>query len=377
MTLKKSTTNTKVIDLFCGVGGMTHGFMLEGLNVVAGIDFDSTCKFPYETNNNAKFIEDDIRNIKSNFINELYGEADTKILIGCAPCQPFSTLNSKRATYVDDSKDWGPLDKYAELINDIKPDIVSMENVKELIKETKYPVFKRFITTLKINGYEFDYKVVDTAYYGIPQRRKRLVLLASRLGPIKLLSPTHEEKNFVTVRDVISALPPIKDGETDTNDRMHTASKLTPINKSRILATPKDGGSAKSWSEDLLPECYKKASGKTYLCSVYGRMKWDQPAPTMTTHCVSLGTGRFGHPEQNRAISLREAARFQTFPDYYQFAPQDSFAKTAIAKQIGNAVPVKLGQVIARSIIIHLQKYKPQDNFLVRTSSMQSFVAVK
>lgn len=347
----------KVIDLFCGIGGLTHGLIAEKLDVVAGIDIDTSCKYGYEKNNKTKFIEKDIDDVTSSEINELYGTSKgIRILVGCAPCQPFSTLNRKRIAYADHSEKWGALNKFAELIEAVKPEIVSMENVKELSKENKYPVFKRFIDTLKRNGYFVSYKVVDTSHYGVPQKRKRLVLLASRFGEIELIPPTHLE-NPVTVKDVIKDLPAIEDGEVSQIDNMHTSSKLSPLNKRRIRSTPHDGGSATDWDKELLPDCYTKESGSSYQCSVYGRMRWNEPSPTVTTQFLSLGTGRYGHPEQDRAISLREAARFQTFPDNYVFMEPERFSRTVVAKHIGNAVPVRLGQVIAISIKEHLKKH--------------------
>jgi len=352
-----SSSNVKVIDLFCGIGGLTHGFVKEGFNVVAGIDIDTSCKYGYEKNNKARFIEKDIDNVTTDDLNEIYGDGNgIKILIGCAPCQPFSTLNLKRETYKQNSQKWSALDRFAKLIEEVKPEIISMENVKELTKEKKYPVFARFLMTLEKNGYEVFYKVIDASRYGVPQKRKRLVLLASRLGKIKLIDETHWKENLVTVRHTISDLKPLSDGDTDEMDYMHTTSKLNAINKLRISSTPHNGGDAKDWDPKLLPNCYRKKSGSSYASTVYGRMKWDEPAPTMTTSCISLGTGRYGHPEQNRAISIREAARFQTFPDSYEFMEKTKFAKTTVAKHIGNAVPVKLGQVIAISIREHLKE---------------------
>ena len=347
----------KVVDLFCGIGGLTHGLILEGFNVVAGVDNDESCKYAFEKNNNTKFIHKDIVNFSSTELIEFFQKAQIKILIGCAPCQPFSTLNKKRAVYREKDDGWEPLYRFMQLIKDVKPDIVSMENVPDLSNKEKYPVFSQFIQILQNAGYNIFYKVVDVSRYGVPQKRMRLVLLASLLGKISLIPETHNENNFVTVRDAIGKLNPIRDGEVDSNDPLHRASKLSELNKKRILATPKNGGNAKSWSSDLIPECYKKKSGQTFMASVYGRMRWDEPAPTMTTHCISLGTGRFGHPYQNRAISLREAAIIQSFPKYYEFDKPQNISITRIAKQIGNAVPVLLGQVIARSIKKHLSEF--------------------
>lgn len=350
-----SPTKIKVIDLFCGIGGLTHGLIKEGLDVVAGIDNDNSCKFGYEYNNKkTKFINKDILQVSANEINKLFGEnkKTIRVLAGCAPCQPFSKLNLNEIT----EKQLEPLGKFAELIDETKPDIVSMENVSELAKMGKYPIFKTFLDVLEKNGYHYKYEVVNVSEYGVPQNRKRLVLLASKFGEIELVKRTHKNKK-VTVRDVIKNLQPLRDGEVSQNDPLHRTRKLSPKNLQRIKATPHDGGNSDSWSDDLILECHKKASGKTYSSTVYGRMRWDEPAPTMTTQCIGLGNGRYGHPTQNRAISLREAAIFQTFPKYYQFLdPKEPTQIGKIAKFIGNAVPVRLGSVIGKSINEHVKQ---------------------
>ncbi|OGH88004.1 MAG: DNA (cytosine-5-)-methyltransferase [Candidatus Magasanikbacteria bacterium RIFOXYC2_FULL_42_28] len=356
--MKSQSSKIKVVDLFCGIGGLTHGLIKEGLDVVAGIDNDSSCKFGYEYNNKAQFIDSDILKVTPDQINKLFGtkKGTIRVLAGCAPCQPFSRLNLKKVT----EKQLEPLGKFAQLIATVQPDIVSMENVSGLADTNKYPVFAKFIKTLEDNGYKYKYEVVDVSEFGVPQKRKRLVLLASKFGEIELIKRTHKDKR-VTVRDVIKHLEPIKDGQTSKKDPLHKARKLDPINLDRIKATPHNGGNSESWSEDLMLDCHKKASGKTYRSTVYGRMRWDEPAPTMTTQCIGLGNGRFGHPTQNRAISLREAAIFQTFPENYKFTEsEDSMVVTKVAKFIGNAVPVRLGSVIGKSIKNHLKYYEKQ-----------------
>ncbi len=355
--MNKLKKKAKVIDLFCGVGGMTHGFVREGFDVVAGIDIDKTCEYSYVKNNPSVFLHRDIKDVTSQDLLDLYGGADVKILIGCAPCQPFSSLNLKRGVYKNHDSRWSALEKFIDLIDSVQPDIVSMENVKDLFDEKKFPIFGKFVEALKRNKYEVSYRVVDASYYGVPQKRKRLVLLASKFGKIELIPETHNKENLVTVRQVISHLSTIRDGQTSKKDPLHKASKLSDLNKKRIIATPKNGGGAKDWEESLVLECHKKDSGSSYKSSVYGRMRWDEPAPTMTTHCVNLGTGRFGHPTQNRAISLREAALFQSFPEDYIFGQADGVLMTVTAKHIGNAVPVRLGEVIAQSIKAHLSLY--------------------
>ena len=351
---KNPVTKITVVDLFCGIGGLTHGLIKEGLDVVAGIDCDSSCKFGYEYNNKAKFIGKDILQVTADDIKRLFGEnSGIRVLAGCAPCQPFSRLNPKKIT----QKQLQPLEKFAQLIDEVEPDIVSMENVSGLADQKKYPIFKTFLNTLERNGYKYKYEVVDVSEYGVPQKRKRLVLLASRFGDIELIKRTHKDKR-VTVRDVITGLEPLRDGETSANDPLHRSRKLSPLNLKRMRATPHDGGSSSSWSEELVLECHKKESGKTYKGTVYGRMRWDEPAPTMTTQCTGIGNGRFGHPEQDRAISLREAALFQTFPkDYQFFNPNKPIVMSDVSKFIGNAVPVRLGCIIAKSIKAHLKNY--------------------
>jgi len=351
-----TTNQTKVIDLFSGIGGLTHGFVLEGFDVVAGIDIDDSCRYAFENNNRSKFIRKDIAQVTPKELGELYGGESLKILVGCAPCQPFSTLNLNRALYQKSNEKWSSLDHFARLITGVQPEVVSMENVAELANSTKFPIFRRFVRTLQRNHYHVSYKVVDASRYGVPQRRKRLVLLASRLGPISLLAETHPN-HPATVRQTIGDLSPIRDGQTSRSDMLHRASILSDLNRKRIRATPRNGGSATSWERRLLPKCFKKKAGRSYKYSVYGRMKWDEPAPTITTQFNSLGTGRFGHPSQNRAISLREAARLQTFPDDYEFAKSGNLKVTRVAEHIGNAVPVRLGQVIAKSIRNHLHEF--------------------
>jgi DNA (cytosine-5)-methyltransferase 1 len=355
--MKNKISKIKVIDLFCGIGGLTNGLIKEGLDVVAGIDNDKTCKFGYEYNNKTKFIDSDILKVTKEDINKLFGEEKgvIRVLAGCAPCQPYSKLNLNEIT----DKQLEPLEKFAQLIAETQPDIVSMENVANLAVKDKYPSFKFFLKTLEDNGYKYKYEIVNVSNYGVPQNRRRLVLLASKFGEIELIKETHKNKK-VTVRDVIRDLDPIKDGEVSKKDSLHRTRKLSPLNIKRIKATPHNGGDAHSWSKDLVLECHKKESGKTYMGSVYGRMRWDEPSPTMTTQCIGLGNGRYGHPKQDRAISLREAARFQTFPDSYIFVDpnKEEITLNKIAKFIGNAVPVRLGSVIGKSIKSHIKQYE-------------------
>jgi DNA (cytosine-5)-methyltransferase 1 len=346
--------NAGVIDLFCGIGGLSYGFKEEDFEILAGIDADSSCKYAFEANNDSIFIDEKIENVSASTINALFKDKKIKILVGCAPCQPFSSYMFKDSEKKDNK--WNLLYEFSKLIEETEPDIISMENVPQLMNFKKAPVLKDFIKSLEKLKYHISYEVVYCPNYGIPQNRKRFVLLASKLGPIKLISPTHNSKTYKTVRDAIGGLTPLADGEQSPNDELHKARKLTPINRERILNTPYGGG-WKDWPEDLRLDCHKKDGGKTYM-SVYGRMKWEEPSPTITTHCTGYGNGRFGHPEQHRAITLREAALLQTFPIGYKFYPEDEpFSSTRIARQIGNAVPVQLGRIIAQTIKLHLSEY--------------------
>jgi DNA (cytosine-5)-methyltransferase 1 len=337
-----------VIDLFCGVGGLTHGFLKEGYNVVAGIDTDHTCEYAYVKNNGANFLRQSVADTTAEELCSLYASATYKVLVGCAPCQQFSLYNNH--TVLNDK--WNLLDTFAELVRQAEPDVVSMENVAELMK---YSIFRKFVRSLECYGYYVNAKLVNCVQYGIPQSRVRLVLLASKLGKIKLIEPIRTTGIYTTVWDAIGDLPSLKAGEVDKNDPLHRASKLTPINLKRIQAS-RPGGTWRDWPEELRLECHKKSSGLSYG-SVYGRMKWNEPAPTMTTQFNGIGNGRFGHPVQNRAISIREGAIFQTFPrDYEFFRCESEFSVEAVTRHIGNAVPVQLGRVIARSIKLHLRE---------------------
>jgi DNA (cytosine-5)-methyltransferase 1 len=336
----------KAVDLFCGAGGLTHGLLNAGIEVVAGYDIAETCRFAYEHNNNAKFINQSVTELTAEEINKHFDGAEYSLLAGCAPCQPFSTYSRTTARAEKDHR-WDLLSSFGRLIKEVRPDFVTMENVPGLLDQQ---VFSDFISLLAEQDYNVDYRVVYCPDYGMAQTRKRLVLVASRLDQINLIPPTHQPENYLTVANVIGDLPAIAAGETHPGDPLHRASILSPLNQARIRAsTP--GGSWLDWPEELRATCHTKESGKTFP-SVYGRMKWDEPSPTITTQCNGFGNGRFGHPEQDRAISLREAAMLQSFPLYYQFVPEnEKFTISALAKMIGNAVPVRLGEIVGTSII--------------------------
>ncbi|WP_125709847.1 DNA cytosine methyltransferase [Lacticaseibacillus porcinae] len=344
----------RAVDLFCGVGGLTNGIQRTGINVVAGYDILPSCKYPYEFNNHARFIQKDVKDIDDDEISKLYpNDTDFKVLIGCAPCQPFSAYSHRYKNNEGHQDKLDLLDYFGKQVINVKPDIVSMENVPQL---EKTDIFKKFLTTLSDEGYQYTYKIVYAPAYGVPQKRKRLLLLASRLGKINLIDPLYNESNYPTVADTIARLPKLQAGKKDENDSLHVSRNLSTINIQRIQQSHPNG-TWHDWDPSLLPACYRRASGSSYQ-SVYGRMSWDEPSPTITTQFIGYGNGRFGHPEQDRALSLREGAMLQTFPVNYQFVSGNHFSMSKIALLIGNAVPVKLGEAIGKSIRQHLREIK-------------------
>jgi DNA (cytosine-5)-methyltransferase 1 len=334
------------VDLFCGAGGLTHGLISEGIKVVAGIDVDEACRHPFEANNAARFINKDVGQLSPKLLNDLFGEAEIRVLAGCAPCQPFSTY-AQRYNVVGSPR-WGLLYQFGRLVKDVLPDIVTMENVPTV---AKHAVFDDFVEALQRLGYHVHQSVVDCSLYGLPQSRRRMVLLASRLGPVELVKPTH--RNPKTVREAIGRLAAISQGSSHPKDSLHTASRLSDLNLERIRVS-RPGGTWRDWPKHLVAECHQRETGRTYP-GVYGRMDWNEPSPTLTTQFYGFGNGRFGHPEQDRAISLREGAILQGFPKSYSFMPKGAPVHfKALGRMIGNAVPVTLGEVIGQSISAHL-----------------------
>lgn len=340
------------IDLFCGIGGLTKGLTLAGIDVTAGFDVDESCRFAYERNNNSDFYCEDVLEIQGEELANLYPTDVVRALVGCAPCQPFSRYSSRYRKNGHKDDKWKLLYSFERLIRETTPEIVSMENVPQLINEK---VFADFVGTLYELGYYVDYKIVYCPDYGVPQHRRRLVLLASQLGKIHLIEPLYNEDTYLTVRDAIGFLPPIAAGEVCATDSLHCSSALSTLNLQRIRQSV-PGGTWRDWNDDLKLICHKKSSGQTFP-SVYGRMEWDRPSPTITTQFYGYGNGRFGHPEQDRAISLREGAILQSFPNDYIFSDENHPAqKRELGTHIGNAVPVELGRAIGISIQQHLER---------------------
>ena len=338
------------VDLFCGAGGLSFGLQRAGIDVHAGIDLDPACRYPFETNVGAEFYERDLFGLSSGFVGSLFAPGRPRVLSGCAPCQPFSTYTRGRG---NPNRQWKLLDKFAEIVQELRPEIVTMENVSLL---PRHVVFANFVAALRRAGYRLSHSVVRCSNYGVPQRRRRLVLLASTLGEI-VLQPPDPLQRTPTVWKTIGRLDPLEAGGASESDSLHRCSGLSETNLRRIRSSV-PGGTWRDWEVGLRALCHTRGSGRTYS-GVYGRMRWEEPAPTITTQFHGYGSGRFGHPEQDRAISLREGALLQTFPHNYSFvAPGDAVHIAPVARLIGNAVPVELGTAIGRSIIDHLGRFQ-------------------
>ncbi|WP_271611560.1 DNA cytosine methyltransferase [Bradyrhizobium sp. CCBAU 21360] len=336
------------VDLFCGAGGLTYGLAKAGIDVRLGVDIDPACEYPYTANNRAEFLLQSVTGISADDVARRIKGRGFSLLAGCAPCQPFSTYHQKAG---ENDNRWSLLDHFGRLAVEVSPDFITMENVPNLAKQK---VFRSFVTKLARSGFHVSHEVVDCSDFGVPQQRRRLVLLASKLGPIKLLQPTRRSKK--TVRQAIGRLPRLTAGGVNSQDPLHQACELSNLNLARILAS-RPGGTWRDWDRSLVADCHKRKTGKTYP-GVYGRMTWNEPAPTMTTQYYAFGSGRFGHPSQARAISLREGAILQSFPRSYKFVARGKpIFRKVIGRLIGNAVPVKLGEVIGKSIIAHVQAH--------------------
>ena len=345
------TVCIQAVDLFCGIGGLTHGLLQAGIAVKAGLDNDLSCQTTYAQNNQpARFLHADIKDITPEQIAQHYDTGAVRLLAGCAPCQPFSSHTRKNKNSASND-DRFLLSEFSRIMQAIQPELIAIENVPGIAKHT---IFEDFQTTLDTMGYQHTTKIAKCQQYGIPQTRKRLILLASRLGDIELIAPTHPHKtSWATVRQAISKTQPLAHGETSPSDPAHVSLKLSDLNLRRMRQS-KPGGSWHDWDTDLISACHKTAN----YPAPYGRMRWDAPAPTITTQFCYYSTGRFGHPEEDRAISIREGALLQTFPADYNFQDiADPLAARVMARHIGNAVPVRLGEVIGASIRQHANQY--------------------
>lgn len=343
------------IDFFCGIGGATKGFQRSGIEVLKGIDNDAFCKETFEKNCvPAQFICKNISDLSPDdaLLNVTLKEGDYLLYIACAPCQPFSSFAQLRSRRNLDQRTY-LMKRFLEIVERRRPDFVFVENVPGFTKALDGSLFAEFCGVFDDLGYNYEWRNVDAKDYGIPQKRLRLIFLASGISKVTFFEPKYGKGRspYRTVRDAIGKYPAIKTGETHPTVPNHQCQKLSRLNLKRLKCTPKNGGYRKDWPSNLWLKCHKKGSGHT---DVYGRMKWDEPAPTLTCRCISLSNGRFAHPEQNRAISVREAAALQTFSDDFIFYE----SMTAAAEHIGNAVPSLLAFQFGKMVVDMIKQKK-------------------
>ena len=347
------------VDFFCGGGGMTKGLSNAGIHVLFGLDLNPACEKTYENNNHIPYLNRDISQTTGAQLLEefpLLADNENLLLVGCAPCQPFSSQRHAEHEHVAINL----LDEFGRIVEDLMPAHVLIENVPG-IEQRGTGVFNRFLNRLTRLEYNYEYRILNAKEYGVPQNRRRLILIASRLIAPIFPVITHGDGllPYVTVYDAIHNFPEIEAGQIDNKVANHRAAGLSPLNMQRILATPHDGGGRVDWPPNLVLDCH--ANGHMGHTDVYGRMDWNSVSPTLTSKCYSLSNGRFGHPEQNRAISLREAAALQSFPNDYIFEG----SMQEIGKQIGNAVPVVLAQRIGEQLLAAHNTYIQRLNHAV------------
>lgn len=340
------------VDLFCGAGGLSYGLKDAGIDIAAGIDIDPACAYPYRTNVQAPFHERDVRSVTAEELAAMWPARSVRLLAGCAPCQPFSSY--RRGVDTSHEAQWSLVDEMRRLVEGTLPEVVTMENVPRI---GSTPIFKRFVTSLRAHGYHVDFKSCYCPAYGVPQHRRRMVLVASRLGEIAVPKGSVAPADYMTVRQAISDLDPVKHGESHPTDRLHKSRTLSEINLQRIKRS-RPGGTWEDWPDELRAPCHRRSSGATFR-NIYARMAWDEPSPTITTLAYNFGAGRFGHPEQDRAMTLREAAILQSFPREYEFvAPGEPVHFTSLGRLIGNAVPPRLAKAVGEAIVDHVRAVK-------------------
>jgi len=333
-------TRPSAIDLFAGCGGLTLGLSQAGFEVLAAVEIEPLAASTYGANHRrVKLIRENIRTVNILALRRALGlqRGSLTLLAGCPPCQGFSTLRTRnQAISVRDRRN-DLLFQFVRFVDEFMPHHIMVENVPSLAKSRR---ISKFRSLLEDRGYTVRVGIVNAADYGVPQRRLRMVLIASR----KKLPQLFEPSGLLTssVRDAIGDLVP----PAQSRDRLHAwPEQRTNRIKKLIACVSKNGGSRHSLPEELRLSCHRKTTG---FNDVYGRMRWDDVAPTITSGCIDPSRGRFLHPSQNRAISLREAALLQTFPHDYYFDP--ARGKHAIAAMIGNALPPALVRRLAREI---------------------------
>lgn len=339
---KVGQTPLLAADLFCGSGSVSAALEAAGFEIAFAIDNDASAKATYRLNHpGVMFFERDIREVEPAEVLKALNARSLSVLAVCAPCQPFSAQNRKRGSR--DGREALVLEALRFAVA-LDPETIWFENVPGIVRSQT----KRLLRTgLKELGYEYGEPLRMSAIdLGVPQRRIRSIFVASKseavLGRVETLrSGCTEGRPPPTVRMAFQGLERVGPGECSATDSLHKARKHAEITIQRLRAIPKDGGSRAALPDKLQLACHRNLSAKSFP-DVYGRMAWDSPAPTLTTGCTDVTRGRFAHPEENRAITLREAARLQTFPDSYRFEGYS----TEIARLIGNAVPYEMARRI-------------------------------
>jgi DNA (cytosine-5)-methyltransferase 1 len=335
--------NLYSIDIFSGVGGLSEGMHQAEFKTKLAFEIDEIASKAYRLNHpDTAVITKDIRKVSIAEIKRKLKGKKIHLLAGCPPCQGFSSIRRlNRVEPVADDRN-NLIMEYVRFVKALKPYTIMMENVPGLVH---YSLFKEALEILKEAGYIWiDYKVVNVKNYGVPQSRRRLVLVGSRLGEIKVAKPVEEKK---TVRQVIGKLPLPE----NSKDPIHKIFPVhTPEVQKRIELTPKNGGSRKDLPKEYLLKCHQAEN--VGFNDVYGRLRWDDFSTTITGGCLNPSKGRFLHPEQNRCISAREAALLQTFPAKYKFDPHTP--KDKLALQIGNALPPNFSFIQSKNIKQHI-----------------------
>lgn len=334
------------VDFFSGAGGLTRGLVDAGIPVVLGVDADEGCRETYERNNlGSRFLHADVRRLRVEEIENAIARVhrDELLLAACAPCQPFAQLNKLGRR--DDSATL--LGRFARFVQELLPGQIFVENVPGLARVGGSSTLNRFRLMLRRLGYEFWEGVIDARIYGVPQTRRRYIIIAIRNVEPTPPPATHGPglRPYETVENAIRTYPALEAGEAHPTVPNHRAARLSALNLERLRHTPRDGGDRTMWPLHLWLACH--SNGYQGHTDVYGRMHWRRPAPTLTCRCHSLTNGRYGHPEQDRAISFREAARLQSFDDDYVFYAE---VNSRLAAQIGNAVPVSLANAVGTHI---------------------------
>lgn len=349
----------RAIEVFSGCGGLSCGLEAAGFEVLSAVEIDKTAADTYKTNHpNVDVVVNDVRKVKTSYFLQKHNlrRGELELLAGCSPCQGFSRLRK------DADGDSDPrnqlVHEYVRLVRGLMPKTIFMENVPGLINTDRgLEVFHPVRDQLKRLGYHVDYKVIDAVGYGVPQFRKRFVLLGSRYKHHQIQIPdrTHVTPQEIlagenklpwnTVRDTIYNVPPLENGEVSDRIPLHKCTHNGELNLRRIQSVPHDGGSRVAFPDELVLECHRNYPDG--FRDVYGRMSWDRPSPTLTGGCINITKGRFVHPDQDRGISLYEAAKLQSFPDNYLFTGNIG----QIALQIGNAVPVRLAEAMGAQLL--------------------------